>query len=88
MKEAFEKFYEKEVKSPAVGYFWKCLAFFLLGVVAGFLIAPIKKGIKMGCNNGNYNGNNSKASLSDENIPASDDIPTDDLSDDELSEID
>lgn len=29
------------------------MAIFLLGVIIGFTFAPIKKGIKIGCNNGN-----------------------------------
>ena len=38
-----------------VGYFWKGLALFLLGVIVGFIFAPIKKGVKIGNNNGNHN---------------------------------
>ena len=62
MKETISNIYEEEVKTPMVGYFWKGFALFLLGVVIGFLLAPIKKGVKMGCNNGNNNGNNCSAS--------------------------
>ena len=58
MKEKFERFCEEEIAVPAVGYFWKCFALFLLGVVVGFLISPVKKGIKLGCGNACNNGNN------------------------------
>lgn len=51
-------FMENEVRTPTVGYFWKGLALFLLGVVVGFMFAPIKKGVKIGNNSGNNNGNN------------------------------
>lgn len=37
------------------GSFWKCTAFLFLGVILGFFIAPIKKGISCGNNNGNHN---------------------------------
>ena len=40
--------------APMVSYFWKGLALFLLGVIAGFFFAPIKKGVSFGNNNGNY----------------------------------
>lgn len=29
----------------------------LYGVIHGFLISPVKKGMSIGCNNGNNNGN-------------------------------
>ena len=32
--------------------FWMGFALFLLGVIAGFFIAPIKKGMTVGCYNG------------------------------------
>ncbi len=32
------------------------LFFLLMGLLAGFFLAPIKKGLKIGCNNGNYYG--------------------------------
>ena len=32
------------------------LFFLLIGLVFGFFLAPIKKGLKIGCNNGNYYG--------------------------------
>ena len=34
-----------------VSYFWKGLALFLLGVIIGLFISPIKKGVTIGCNN-------------------------------------
>ncbi|MBQ8965781.1 hypothetical protein [Ruminococcus sp.] len=58
MKDVLKTIFDEEVKTPQVGYFWKGLALFLLGVIVGFLFAPIKKGIKIGCNNGCDNGNN------------------------------
>lgn len=42
------------------------LACFLGGVVVGFLIAPIKKGIYCGNNNGNYLGGNEELKDSEE----------------------
>lgn len=33
--------------------FWKMLAMFMLGVVAGFMFAPIKKGVRICCDNKN-----------------------------------
>lgn len=33
--------------------FWKMLAVFMLGVLLGFLFAPIKKGIRICCDNKN-----------------------------------
>lgn len=53
MKEKFKSFFDEEVKTPKVGYFWKGFALFLLGIVIGFWLSPIKKGVKIGCNNGN-----------------------------------
>lgn len=38
-----------------VSYCWKGLALFLLGMLFGFLIAPVKKGVSMFNNNGNEN---------------------------------
>jgi|GEM_PF-5742134 len=47
---------KKETKnSPAVHRF----TFFLLGMVIGFLISPIKKGISIGNNSANNSGNSS-----------------------------
>ena len=34
-----------------VSYFWKGLALFLLGVIIGFVVSPVKKGVTIGCNN-------------------------------------
>ena len=43
-----------------VSSFWKSLALFLLGVIMGFLFAPIKKGVRICCDNKDsmnaYNG--------------------------------
>ena len=60
MKEKIAEIYENEVKTPMVGYCWKGLALFLLGMIMGFLLAPIKKGVNVGCDNGNncsFSGN-------------------------------
>lgn len=51
IRETVREIIDNEVKTPSVGYFWKGLAIFLLGVIIGFTFAPIKKGIKIGCNN-------------------------------------
>ena len=51
--------FEKKPAEATVSFFWKGLALFLLGVVVGFMIAPIKRGFRIGCNNGCNNGNNS-----------------------------
>ena len=34
-----------------VSYFWKGLALFLLGVIIGLVVSPVKKGVTIGCNN-------------------------------------
>lgn len=34
-----------------VSCFWKGLALFLLGVIIGLFVSPIKKGVTIGCNN-------------------------------------
>ncbi|MDE6149208.1 MAG: hypothetical protein K2F81_03815 [Ruminococcus sp.] len=39
-----------EKKNPG---FWKMFAMFMLGMVLGFMFAPIKKGIKICCDNKN-----------------------------------
>ncbi|ADU23022.1 MULTISPECIES: hypothetical protein [Ruminococcus] len=53
IRETVREIIDNEVKTPSVGYFWKGLALFLLGIIIGFTFAPIKKGIKIGCDNGN-----------------------------------
>lgn len=35
----------------SVSYFWKGLALFLLGVIIGLVVSPVKKGVTIGCNN-------------------------------------
>ena len=51
MKDTLKTIYSNEIGTPAVGYFWKGFALFLLGVCVGFLFAPIKKGIQIAsCN--------------------------------------
>lgn len=34
-----------------VSYFWKGLALFLLGVILGIILAPVKNGVSIGNNN-------------------------------------
>lgn len=51
--EKLKDIYVDEVEKPKVGYFWKGFALLLLGMVIGFLIAPVKKGLTVGCNCGN-----------------------------------
>ena len=51
-------------KSPAL----LCTVFFLLGVVLGFLLAPVKNGVSIGNNSGNnsanvYDGSKSKPKI-------------------------
>ena len=55
MKENIIRSYNEKIKTPdvAVSFFWKGFALFLMGVVVGFLIAPVKKGLRVGCGNGN-----------------------------------
>lgn len=53
IRETVREIIDNEVMTPSVGYFWKGLALLLFGVIIGFTFAPIKKGIKIGCNNGN-----------------------------------
>lgn len=45
--EMLKDYFDEEVNTPAVGYFWKGLALFLLGVIVGFCFAPVKKGMKV-----------------------------------------
>ncbi len=61
MKDKITEFYDNKIKTPdiAVSFFWKGFALFLLGVVVGFMIAPVRKGLRIGCGNGCNNGNNS-----------------------------
>ncbi|MBR1751044.1 MAG: hypothetical protein IJ740_09240 [Ruminococcus sp.] len=44
------KVYEQEGKIY-VSYGWQCLALFLLGILIGFLISPVKNGVSIGNNN-------------------------------------
>ncbi len=53
IRETVRTIIDEEVNKPQVGYFWKGLALFLMGVVVGFYLSPIKKGVRIGCNNGN-----------------------------------
>lgn len=39
-----------------VGYFWKGLALFLMGVILGIVLAPVKNGVSIGNNNNIVNG--------------------------------
>lgn len=45
--EMLKDYFEEEVNTPAVGYFWKGLALFLLGVIIGFAISPAKNGMQI-----------------------------------------
>ncbi|MBO5449264.1 MAG: hypothetical protein J5994_08035 [Ruminococcus sp.] len=47
----------EEENTPMVSYFWKGLALFLLGVLTGIVLAPVKKGVSIG-NNNNIVGTN------------------------------
>lgn len=51
MQEFIENEDTTEKNQPMVSYFWKGLALFLLGVIVGFLFAPLKKGVNIGNNN-------------------------------------
>ncbi len=51
MQEFIENEITTEEKAYMVSYFWKGLALFLLGVIVGVLLAPIKKGVNIGNNN-------------------------------------
>lgn len=47
----------EEGKKFSLRYIVACSVIgFLGGLVMGFLLAPIKKGMTIGCNNGNYYG--------------------------------
>ncbi len=46
-----------EKEKIMVSYFWQCLAMFLLGVLVGFLVSPVKNGISIGNNNHIIGGN-------------------------------
>ena len=48
--------------------FWKATAMFLLGVIVGFIFAPIKKGIRICCdNNDSMNAYNNECNSEDDN---------------------
>ena len=42
---------EKNKEQILVPYFWQCLAMFLLGIIIGFIVSPVKNGVSIGNNN-------------------------------------
>ena len=42
---------ERNNEQILVPYFWQCLALFLLGVIVGFIVSPVKNGVSIGNNN-------------------------------------
>lgn len=51
MFESLENEITEKETAPMVSYFWKGLALFLLGVIAGLVVSPVKNGVTIGCNN-------------------------------------
>ncbi|WP_294411942.1 hypothetical protein [uncultured Ruminococcus sp.] len=45
--------FNEEVRSSSTALWLFALCSFLIGIIIGFILSPIKKGIKIGCNNGN-----------------------------------
>jgi len=45
--------FNEEVRSSSTALWLFALCSFLIGIIIGFFLSPIKKGIKIGCNNGN-----------------------------------
>ncbi|MBO4523327.1 hypothetical protein [Ruminococcus sp.] len=45
--------FTEEIKSSNTAIWLFAICSFLAGVITGFLLSPIKKGVKIGCNNGN-----------------------------------
>ena len=43
-----ERFEDQKIMVP---YFWQCLALFLLGIIVGFIVSPVKNGVSIGNNN-------------------------------------
>ena len=52
MKKCKSKFTEK-LKSSDTAIWMFAVCSFLAGIIVGFFLSPIKKGVKIGCNNGN-----------------------------------
>ena len=53
----------EEIKSCTIALWLFAICSFLIGIIVGFFIAPVKKGVKIGCNNGNNNCNNEPKKL-------------------------
>lgn len=62
--ECMTKFTE-EVKSTNTSLWLFAVCSFLLGIVVGFMFSPIKKGVKIGCDNKALSSNGSDKSLKD-----------------------
>ncbi|EWM53673.1 hypothetical protein [Ruminococcus flavefaciens] len=45
--------FNEEIRSSSAALWLFALCSFLIGVIVGFMFSPIKKGVKIGCNNGN-----------------------------------
>ena len=45
--------FTEDVKSSSTAVWLFAVCSFLFGIIVGFLFAPSKKGVKIGCNNGN-----------------------------------
>ncbi|MBR1862470.1 MAG: hypothetical protein IJ806_00060 [Ruminococcus sp.] len=55
-----------KAEKAMVSYFWKGLALFMLGVVCGFFIAPMKNGMTIASNNAISNNENNGSAISAE----------------------
>ena len=45
--------FTEDIKSSSTAVWLFAVCSFLAGVIVGFFLSPIKKGVKIGCNNGN-----------------------------------
>ena len=52
--------FTEEVKSSSTSVWLFAVCSFLLGILIGFLFAPVKKGVKIGCDNKSVSGASDK----------------------------
>ena len=45
--------FTEELKNSSTAIWLLAICTFFAGVIVGFFLSPIKKGVKIGCNNGN-----------------------------------
>ena len=55
--------FTEEVKNSSTAVWLFVVCSFLAGIIVGFFLSPIKKGVKIGCNNGNTTYENETEAL-------------------------